>query len=90
MHLVQPPGEKVYNDQEHDCGNENFDVSPYIRTECCKHSIQAFQHFVRVLDLREQGASGVGSQRCERELFNVEAVRDQDRFGAARGTATRE
>ena len=42
-HLAQPPGEKVYNDQEDDCGDENLDVSPHIRTERCHCSLQSFQ-----------------------------------------------
>jgi hypothetical protein len=42
-HLGQPPAEKVYNDQEDDCGDENLDVSPYLRTECW-YLAQALQH----------------------------------------------
>jgi hypothetical protein len=39
----QPPGEKVYNDQEDDGGDENMDVSPHIRTEHCHCLLLAFQ-----------------------------------------------
>jgi hypothetical protein len=42
-HLAQPPGQRVYNDQEDDCGDENMDVSPHIRTEHCHCLLQAFQ-----------------------------------------------
>jgi hypothetical protein len=42
-HLGEPPGEKIYNDQKDDCGDENMDVSPHIRTERCHRLPREFQ-----------------------------------------------